>query len=62
MISDYQTSPLGMNPDDDFRISIAGAQEKTALLRMDGSGICLMAQCRQLIFLSFRLESLIISI
>lgn len=35
MISDYQTSPLGMNPDDDFRISIAGAQEKTALLRMN---------------------------
>ncbi len=36
MISDYQTSPLGMNPDDDFRISIAGAQEKTALLRVGG--------------------------
>ena len=36
MISDYQGLPLGMNSDDDFRISIAGAQEKTALLRMDG--------------------------
>lgn len=32
MISDYQGLPLGMNSDDDFRISIAGAQEKTALL------------------------------
>lgn len=30
----YDTMPLGMN-DDDFRISIAGAQEKTALLRMN---------------------------
>ena len=26
-------APLGLNEDDDFRISIAGAQEKTALLR-----------------------------
>jgi len=30
----YSTMPLGMN-DDEFRISIAGAQEKTALLRMN---------------------------
>jgi serine/threonine-protein kinase HipA len=30
----YTTMPLGMN-DDEFRISIAGAQEKTALLRMN---------------------------
>lgn len=29
-------SPLGQGDDDDFRISIAGAQEKTALLRMGG--------------------------
>lgn len=29
------TNPLGMN-EDDFRISIAGAQEKTALLKIDG--------------------------
>lgn len=28
--------PLGLSRDDDFRISIAGAQEKTALLRADG--------------------------
>ena len=36
ILSDYQTSPLGMTLDDDFRISIAGAQEKTALLSLDG--------------------------
>ena len=30
------TRPLGMSRDDDFRISIAGAQEKTALLRYRG--------------------------
>ncbi|MDC1175163.1 HipA domain-containing protein [Bacteriovoracaceae bacterium] len=30
------TSPLGMNDDEDFRISIAGAQEKTAFLNIDG--------------------------
>lgn len=29
-------SPLGQGEEDDFRISIAGAQEKTALLRMRG--------------------------
>ncbi len=29
-------APLGLSRDDDFRISIAGAQEKTALLRLDG--------------------------
>ena len=29
-------APLGQGDDDDFRISIAGAQEKTALLRMGG--------------------------
>jgi serine/threonine-protein kinase HipA len=29
-------APLGLSRDDDFRISIAGAQEKTALLRVDG--------------------------
>jgi serine/threonine-protein kinase HipA len=28
--------PLGMGEDSEFRISIAGAQEKTALLRLDG--------------------------
>lgn len=31
-LTHYKTMPLGMTEDDDFRISIAGAQEKTALL------------------------------
>ncbi|QEU10484.1 HipA domain-containing protein [Paracoccus yeei] len=30
-------APLAQGPDDDFRISIAGAQEKTAYLRIDGN-------------------------
>jgi len=34
ILRNYATMPLGMN-DDDFRISIAGAQEKTALLRLN---------------------------
>ncbi|HEY0294663.1 MAG TPA: HipA domain-containing protein, partial [Bordetella sp.] len=29
-------APLGLSRDDDFRISVAGAQEKTALLQVDG--------------------------
>lgn len=29
-------APLGLTRDDEFRISVAGAQEKTALLRLDG--------------------------
>jgi serine/threonine-protein kinase HipA len=34
MIHNYKSAPLGMSDDDeDFRISIAGAQEKTALLK-----------------------------
>jgi serine/threonine-protein kinase HipA len=32
----YRTTPLGMTDADDFRISLAGAQEKTALLRQNG--------------------------
>jgi len=32
LLKHYQTAPLGMDPEFDFRISIAGAQEKTALL------------------------------
>jgi len=32
ILSRYQEDPLGMNQDTDFRISLAGAQEKTALL------------------------------
>jgi serine/threonine-protein kinase HipA len=34
ILRNYATMPLGMK-DDDFRISIAGAQEKTALLRLN---------------------------
>ncbi|MEJ8473259.1 type II toxin-antitoxin system HipA family toxin [Roseibium algae] len=30
-------APLGLDRDDDFRISVAGAQEKTALFRHDGT-------------------------
>jgi serine/threonine-protein kinase HipA len=36
IIQNLATAPLGVGEDDDFRISIAGAQEKTALLRRDG--------------------------
>lgn len=35
ILHNYKSSPLGMDENADFRISIAGAQEKTALLRMD---------------------------
>lgn len=36
LISNLARNPLGLERDDDFRISIAGAQEKTALLRHKG--------------------------
>ena len=36
LIGNLAAAPLGMGEDEDFRISIAGAQEKTALLRKDG--------------------------
>jgi serine/threonine-protein kinase HipA len=37
LLRGYASAPLGMVSDeDDFRISIAGAQEKTALLKIDG--------------------------
>ena len=32
----YETMPLGMREDKEFRISVAGAQEKTALLKLKG--------------------------
>ena len=32
ILNNYRTMPLGMRPDSEFRISMAGAQEKTALL------------------------------
>jgi serine/threonine-protein kinase HipA len=37
IIKNLAVAPLGMGDDEDFRISIAGAQEKTALLRKDRS-------------------------
>jgi serine/threonine-protein kinase HipA len=37
MLRGLAAAPLGLDQDDDFRISIAGAQEKTALLYRDGS-------------------------
>ena len=36
LIDNLAVAPLGVGGDEDFRISIAGAQEKTALLRRDG--------------------------
>lgn len=36
IIQNLATAPLGLDEDEDFRISIAGAQEKTALLRQEG--------------------------
>lgn len=37
LLAGYRTSPLGMDNTHDFRISIAGAQEKTALLWYQGT-------------------------
>lgn len=39
MLRNLASAPLGLQEDDDFRISIAGAQEKTALLRHEGTWI-----------------------
>lgn len=36
LLGDLASSPLGLGDDEDFRISIAGAQEKTALLFREG--------------------------
>jgi serine/threonine-protein kinase HipA len=36
LVKNLAAAPLGMGEDEDFRISIAGAQEKTALLRRNG--------------------------
>ncbi|TPI35809.1 type II toxin-antitoxin system HipA family toxin [Mesorhizobium sp. B3-1-6] len=36
IIANLAVAPLGLGEDEDFRISIAGAQEKTALLRKNG--------------------------
>lgn len=37
ILSNLSAAPLGVTEDDEFRISIAGAQEKTALLQWKGS-------------------------
>ncbi len=38
LIRKLRVNPLGLDPDDeDFRISIAGAQDKTALLKLEGA-------------------------
>ncbi|TIQ08746.1 MAG: type II toxin-antitoxin system HipA family toxin [Mesorhizobium sp.] len=39
LLNSLAQAPLGLNRDDEFRISVAGAQEKTALLRYDGQWI-----------------------
>jgi serine/threonine-protein kinase HipA len=36
LLAGYQTSPLGMTDYSDYRIALAGAQEKTALLWANG--------------------------
>jgi serine/threonine-protein kinase HipA len=36
ILADLAWAPLGLDRDQEFRISVAGAQEKTALLRVDG--------------------------
>jgi serine/threonine-protein kinase HipA len=36
ILTNYKTMPLGMGEEEDFRISLAGAQEKTAFLRSEG--------------------------
>lgn len=36
ILADLAQAPLGLDREQEFRISVAGAQEKTALLRMDG--------------------------
>ena len=35
ILANYKTMPLGMGENEEFRISLAGAQEKTAFLRSD---------------------------
>ncbi len=39
LLKSLAQAPLGLSRDDDFRISVAGAQEKTALLWLDGHWI-----------------------
>jgi serine/threonine-protein kinase HipA len=39
ILNDLNLAPLGIRRENDFRISLAGAQEKTALIRKDGQWI-----------------------
>jgi serine/threonine-protein kinase HipA len=39
MLSDLAQTPLGIRAEQDFRISVAGAQEKTALLFHEGQWV-----------------------
>ena len=39
LLDELDIAPLGIRRENDFRISVAGAQEKTALLRRDGQWI-----------------------
>ncbi len=39
LLKSLSQTPLGLTRNDDFRISVAGAQEKTALLRLNGKWI-----------------------
>lgn len=39
ILGSLASAPLGLREDQPFRISLAGAQEKTALLRQDGEGL-----------------------
>lgn len=39
LLKSLAQAPLGLSREDEFRISVAGAQEKTALLRLDGQWI-----------------------
>jgi serine/threonine-protein kinase HipA len=36
ILSNLESAPLGLDEDEDFRISVTGAQEKTALLNLNG--------------------------
>jgi serine/threonine-protein kinase HipA len=50
LLQGYKNTPLGMELDDeDFRIFIAGAQEKTALLYIDGQWTKPVAKLSQIV-------------
>ena len=55
VLKNYRTFPLGMEESEDFRISLAGAQEKTALLYYQNQWQRPLHSPRPVIFLSSRL-------